>query len=148
LSSGLALAGRRRNAISNASFHFADPTQWNYYVWKALSSQIQTVKEEHNMTKKIAILVMAMGMSVGLASHAPIALAQPQDDKMQSDSKMQGDDKMQSDAKMQGDEKMKDDSMAGGKMEHGGKAAKKKSKKDKMSHDKMGDQDKMSQPQQ
>ena len=56
------------------------------------------------MTKRIGILVMAMGMSLGLANRVTtIALAQPQDDKMQSDDKMK-DDKMK-------DDKMKDDKM-------------------------------------
>ena len=56
------------------------------------------------MTKRIAILVIAMGMSIGLANRVTtIALAQPQDDKMQSDGNMK-------------DDKMKDDKMAGGKM--------------------------------
>ncbi len=46
------------------------------------------------MTKRVAILVMAMGMSMGLAYRVTtIALAQPQDDKMK-------------------DDKMKDDTMA------------------------------------
>ena len=37
------------------------------------------------MTKRIAILLMAMGMSMGLANRVTtIALAQPQDDKAQS----------------------------------------------------------------
>ena len=37
------------------------------------------------MTKRIAILVMAMGMSMGLANRlTTVALAQPQDDKMQA----------------------------------------------------------------
>jgi pentapeptide MXKDX repeat protein len=55
------------------------------------------------MTKRIAILVMAIGMSLGLANRVTtIALARPQDDKMQSDDKMKND-------------KMKDDKMAGDK---------------------------------
>src|SRR5579863_9877775 len=97
------------------------------------------------MTKRIAILVLAMGMGIGLASRmTTVALAQGQDDKMQSDSKVQGDDKTQ------GDEKMKSDSMAGEKMDHNGKTMKKRkesSKKDSMSHDKVSDQDKMDHPQ-
>jgi len=49
------------------------------------------------MTKRIAILVMAMGMSLGLANRVTkVGLAQPQDDKMQSDDKMK-DDKMKDD---------------------------------------------------
>ena len=81
------------------------------------------------MTKRIAILVMAMGMSMGLVNTvATTALAQPQDDKMKSDDKMK-------------DDKMKDDKMAGDKK---GKHGKKSGKKDKMSHDdKMSDQGKM-----
>ena len=98
------------------------------------------------MTKRIAILVLATGMGIGLASRVTtVALAQGQDDKMQSDSKVQGDDKTQ------GDEKMKSDSMAGEKMDHNGKTMKKRkesSKKDSMSHDKVSDQDKMDHPQQ
>ena len=93
------------------------------------------------MTKRIAILVMAMGMSMGLANRlTTVALAQPQDEKMQSD------------------EKMKDDKMAGDKMagDTGDKKGKKKSNKidkmsqdDKMSHDdKMSDQGKTEQPKQ
>ena len=76
------------------------------------------------MTKGIAILVMVMGMSIGFASRVTrVTLAQAQDDKMQGDEKM----------------------------DRNGEAMKKKnksSKKDSMSHDKMGDDDKMGHPQQ
>jgi len=79
------------------------------------------------MKRRIAMLVLVMGMCWGLADRATTqALAMPQDDKMQS-----------------GD-KMKDDKMAGDKM------AKKKSKmhkKDKMNKmDKKESKDKMDQP--
>jgi hypothetical protein len=77
--------------------------------------------------KRIAILLMAMGMSLGLAKRASATvLMQPQDDKM------------------------KGDSMAGGKTDHSDKSTKKKkSKKDKMSHySTMSDQNKMDHPQQ
>ena len=63
------------------------------------------------MTKRIAILVMALGMSVGFVKRATVAWARPQDNKMQSDDKMKDD-------KMKGD-KMKDDKMDGqDKMDH------------------------------
>jgi pentapeptide MXKDX repeat protein len=79
------------------------------------------------MTKRIAILVMAMGMCLGLANRVTtIALAQPQDDKMAND-------------KMK-DDKMKDEKMAGDKM---GQKKSKKQKKEKMSKDKMDHADKM-----
>jgi pentapeptide MXKDX repeat protein len=74
------------------------------------------------MTKRIAILVMTMGMWLGLANRATtIALAQSQDDKM------------------------KDDKMAGDKMGSHDKMSKKtkKHKKEKMSNDKMDHTDKM-----
>ena len=46
------------------------------------------------MTKRIAVLVMAVGMSTGLANRATtIALAQSHDDKMKDD-KMKDQDKM------------------------------------------------------
>jgi pentapeptide MXKDX repeat protein len=96
--------------------------------------EIQTTKGVKIMTRRIAILVTAIGMSIGLASRVTTnALAQPQDEKVRSD------------------DKMKDDKMAGDKMEHNDKMAKKKKKsgkKDKMAHDKMSDQDKMDHPQQ
>jgi pentapeptide MXKDX repeat protein len=77
------------------------------------------------MTKRIAILVMAMAICMGLANRVTtVALAQPQDDKMQSGDKMK-------------DEKMKDDKMAGDKM---GKKKSKNHKKDKMKSDKMKDE--------
>jgi hypothetical protein len=86
-------------------------------------------KESTSMNKRIAILVMAMGMCMGLVNRVtPIALAQPQDEKTQSDGKMK-------------DDKMKDDKMAGDKM---GKKKSKKHKKDKMDKmDKMDDKGKM-----
>jgi hypothetical protein len=89
------------------------------------------------MTKRMAILVMAMGMSMGLANRVTtIALAQSQDEKMQSDDKMK-------------DDKMKDDKMAGDKTASKSKKPKSKaSKDDKMSHDKMSDQGKMDHPNQ
>jgi hypothetical protein len=97
------------------------------------------------MTKRIAILLMSIGMSIGLASRVTaLALAQTQGDKMQSDDKMKDD-------KMQGDDKMKDGKMAGDQMAGHDKMAKKKKKaarKDKMSGDKMSNQDKMDHPQQ
>jgi hypothetical protein len=94
----------------------------------------ETQKGATRMTKRIAILVMAMGMSVGLANRVTtISLAQSQDEKMQSDDKMK-------------DDKMAGDKMAGDKKE---KAKKKSSKKDAMSHDdKMSDQGKAEQPKQ
>ena len=83
-------------------------------------------KEQQSMTRRIAILVMAMGMSLGLAKRVTtIALARPQDDKMHSDDKMK-------------DDKMAGDKMAGDKMSKKSK----KHKKDKMADDKMKD-DKM-----
>ncbi len=67
------------------------------------------------MTKRIATLVMAMGMCMGLAnSVTTVALAQSQDET-------------------QSDDKMKDDKMAGDKMKHHKMTKKgKKHKKDKM----------------
>lgn len=82
------------------------------------------------MKKRIAILVLIVGMSLGLVSRVTtFSLALPQDDKMQDQGKMSGD-----------------------KMEGKGKASKKekkqkkakKSKMDKMN--KMGDQGKMDEP--
>ena len=75
------------------------------------------------MRKRIAILVMAMSMCLVLANRTTMALAQPQDEKMQSQ-----------DQKMSGDKnKMSSDKM--------GKKKCKKHKKDKM--DKMDDKAKM-----
>jgi hypothetical protein len=87
------------------------------------------------MTKRIAILVMAMCMVMGLAKRVTaVTLAQSHDDKMQSD------DKMKDDGKMAGDQMAGHDKMA--------KKKKKAAKKDKMSDGKMSDQDKVDHPQQ
>ena len=75
------------------------------------------------MKKRIAVLVLAMGMCLGLATRVTnVSLAQPRDDKMQDQ------------------DKMKDNKMNDGKMDHKdkmGKKKEKKHKKDKM--DKMDD---------
>lgn len=78
------------------------------------------------MTKRLAILLLAVGMCMGLAKNiTTISFAKPQDDKMQ------GQDKG----------KMDDSKMSGDKMDHKGKKKKsKKHKKDKMDKmDKMDD---------
>lgn len=78
------------------------------------------------MTKRLAILVLAVGMCMGLATQVTTySIAQPQDDKMQ------GQDKG----------KMDDSKMSGDKMDHKDKKKSKKHKKDKM--DKMHKMDKM-----
>ena len=83
------------------------------------------------MIKRITILAMALCMSMVVANRVTgVALAQPQDDKMQSGDKM-SDQKMASHDKM--DTKAK-------------KHKKDKMAKDKMKHDKMQNQDKMDQP--
>ena len=80
------------------------------------------------MKKRIAILVMAMGMCLTLANRATMALSPPQDERMQSQ-----------DQKMSGDK----DKMGTGKM---AKKKTKKHKKDKMDKmDKMDDKGKMDQ---
>jgi pentapeptide MXKDX repeat protein len=89
-------------------------------------------KGETGMTKRIVILAMALCMSVVLANRmTAVALAQSQDNKMESN------------------DKMKDDKMAGhDKMAKKDKMHKKgKMSKSKMKHDKMKKQDKMEQPQ-
>ena len=77
------------------------------------------------MSKRIAILILGLSMTAGLAgSFSTTTLAQPQDDKMQSQA---AGDKMSSD-KMASQDKM-------------AKKKKKSAKKDKMSSgDKMSDQ--------
>jgi pentapeptide MXKDX repeat protein len=103
---------------------------YDWHVGLELYRKSKPQKGATRMTKRIAILVMAMGMSMGLANRVTtIALAQSQDGKMQSDDKMK-------------DDKMAGDKMAGDKK---GKTQKKSSKKDAMSKDdKMSNDDKMS----
>jgi pentapeptide MXKDX repeat protein len=88
------------------------------------------LQKEPSMTRRIAVLVMAMGMSLGIATRmATVAYASPQDDKMAGD-KMK-ENKMK-------DDKMKDDKIDGDKMSAKKKAKKEKMhKKDKMAKDKM-----------
>ena len=76
------------------------------------------------MKKRLAILVLMMGMCMGLASQlTTTSIARPQDDKMQ------------------GQDKMNDNKMSGGKMDPKDKMGKKKARKHKK--DKMGKMDKM-----
>ena len=84
------------------------------------------------MSKRIAVLLLGLCMAAGIAgSFSTTTLAQPQDDKMQSQA---SGDKMSSD-KMASQDKMT-------------KKKKKSAKKDKMSDDKMSDQAKPAQPNQ
>jgi pentapeptide MXKDX repeat protein len=94
------------------------------YAGNLVASQI--LKGAKKMKKRIAVLVLAMGLWAGLASRVTaVAFAQPQDDTMQSGDKMK-------------DEQMKGDKMGGDKMTKGHKKHK-KHKKDKMAKDKMKD---------
>ena len=68
------------------------------------------------MTKRSAILMLAMGMCMGLATPVTtISVARPQDDKTQTQDK----------------DKVNHSKMSGGKMDHRDKMGKKKAKKHK-----------------
>ena len=99
-----------------------------------IECKILNINRGITMRKRIAVVVLAVGMCGGLATGLTMeAMSAPQDDKMQSHDKMK-DEKMK-------DEKMKDEKMKDGRMT-GDKMAKKsgKKKKDKMAGEKMKDE--------